>query len=1131
MKVFALPMQPQRQTQQPVAIAEPTAYSFMYGHEPPPEALPHNEYLGSSIPAHSSVLYPSVASEQVTPLSSQHMTPSMPPAVVVGRESEIARLQHSFANALRGERQVVFVAGEAGIGKTTLVDAFLAQIRNLADVRITSGQCVEQYGPGEAYLPLLEATARLCRGPGGERRIAALQRYAPSWFAQLPSLWGQQEFQRVQQRFQDTSRERMLREMAETAEGLATTRIVVLVLEDLHWSDVATLDWVTYMARRRAPARLLILGTYRPAAVPDNTSPLHGIVQELEARGLCEVLRLAPLAEEAIAEYLAVRLHADAETRRLAPREVIPLLHDRTGGNPLFLVNMVDDLIRQGVFNEETGHLAFRADAVTALSASLPDTVRQLIERQFEGLSEAEQRLLEVASVAGVEFAAAEVATGLMAEEDRVEETCERLGRSGQWLQAAGVKEWPDGTISGRYSFLHAVRHEVVYAQLVEVRRVQLHRRIAAWKETAYGERIGEIAAELAVHWERGREYGKAVYYHRLAGEAAARAGAPQEALNHLRRGLELLTLLPENSERMRHEVRLQLSLTAPLYAIGGRTALQEMEHAYLRAHELCRHLGEPPQLASILFGLCMVYELRGEVHKGYALAQQLLTLAQQMQQSGLLLRAHMALGNVLYFLGDFSTSRYHLEQALTIYNPDKHSPRVSNVAQDLGVVCFSRACWVLWCLGYPEQARQSSSKALALADELSHLLSEGFALDGAIGVALECGDPATAEHRVERMIALSQEQGFSYSLAWGKIMRGWLLTLQGQEAEGIAQLRQEIDAMRKGGLELGLLYFMSLLAKAYSITKQVAEGLSVLSEALEIAEQRGEQFYAAELYRLKGELLLQQGGQQAVSNGQRQEAAKQQDVLMVQDSRETVQGSAPPAVSRPSTTETQHSALSTQHLPRPQSSTPSAQDLAPNLFRREGEYWTLSFAGLTCRVRDTRGLQYLAQLLQHPNEEIHVSRLVTQDVTPIDVLEHGMAGLRGVEDSSDAQNTAGFTDVGELLDPQARVAYRQRIAELQAELEDAAHGNVQGRVAQLQDELTFLTQELARATGLGGRARKGASPMERARITVTKGIKTTLRKITAHHPVLGRHLTLTIKTGTYCSYSPDTRLPIDWQS
>src|SRR5262249_32782483 len=208
--------------------------------------------------------------------------------LLVGREAELSQLQRLFEKALRGERQVVFVTGEPGVGKTTPGDTFLAQIRGRTDVRIPSGQCVEQYGPGEAYMPLLEATRRLCRAPGGERRIEALRRYAPSWLAQLPGLFDPGDRALLQQRVQGTSRERMLREMAEAAELFTTQRGLVVVLEDLHWSDVATLDWLTDMARRREPAQLMILGTYRPTDVSANNHPLRAVVQELTAHNRCE---------------------------------------------------------------------------------------------------------------------------------------------------------------------------------------------------------------------------------------------------------------------------------------------------------------------------------------------------------------------------------------------------------------------------------------------------------------------------------------------------------------------------------------------------------------------------------------------------------------------------------------------------------------------------------------------------------------------------------------------------------------------------------------------------------------------------------------------------------------------------
>jgi tetratricopeptide (TPR) repeat protein len=1169
---------------------------------------------------------------------------------------ELARLHHCWAKALDGARQIVFLSGEPGIGKTTLMDAFVEHLRTQPEVRITHGQCVEQYGAGEAYLPLLEATTRLCQGPGSERRIEALKRYAPSWLVQLPGLLSPEDRAPLQQRVQGTSQERMLREMAEAAELFTRQRALVVVLEDLHWSDVSTLDWLMYMARRREPAKLLLLGTYRPADVLASKHPLSAVVQELQARQHGEEIRLTPLGEEAITAYLAKRFG-----KLPAPNALAATLAQRTGGNPLFIVNTVDYLVEQDIVTEEAGRWTIRADKIKEVSESIPDTLRQLIERQVERLSEEDKRALEVASVVGVEFTAAEAAVGLSGNIETLEFQYEHLARTGQFLRTEGVAEWPDGTLSGRYSFLHAVYHEVVSTRVGEARRMQSHRRIAERKEAAYGERTREVAAELAGHFEQGREYAKAVQYRRQAGEAAARSGGPQEALSHLKRGLELLTLLPDSPERIQHEVRLQLALTNPLYAIGGRTALEEMEYAYLRAYELCQRLGEPPQLASVLFGLCMVYELRGEVQKGLNLAEQLLTLAQKVQNPALLLRAHMALGNVLYFLGEFPASRRHLEQGLMVYDPDKHSPRVSNVAQDLGVVCCSRAGWVSWCLGYPEQARRSSDKGLALAHGLSHFLSEAFALDGAIGVAQECGELPTVEQHVTRLIALSQEQGFSYSRAWGRMAQGWLLVGQGKEEEGLAQLRQGLTLLRQGGQELGIAYFMGLLVEACGIAGRIDEGLAVVAEALTIGQRRGERFYDAELYRLKGQLVFQSavrgprsenptpqfpppnsqaeaeecfqkaleiarqqqaksfelraamslvrlrqqqvsaldsrntqhvtrptqqetharrreagallqeiynwftegfdtqdlqdaeallqelGGtvertgnrDRATGNRQQAEEARQRASLVVQGSTFKVQRAEPIPEARPPTPNAQDSALSlsilqpmapslaqdsglgTQHLSSPSSSR----------FHREGEYWTLVFHGTTARLKDTRGLQYLAHLLQHPGQEFSALALAA------DTPDFSASALTGTSLLSEARDPAtatvhiaGFTDAGEVLDPQAKAAYRQRLTELQAELDEAHEFNDVGRVEKLQDELEFVTHELAGAVGLRGRARKAASPQERARVNVTRAMRTAIARVAEVHPVLGQYLTQTIKTGAFCVYMPEPHTSLTWQ-
>ncbi len=445
-------------------------------------------------------------------------TVGLPTAPFVRRTTELSFLHQRLEAALQGRRQVVLLAGEPGIGKTSLVDAFLGQLQNFSTLLSATGHCVEQYGPGEAYLPLLEAITWLCRGPKGKQRIALLRRYAPNWLAQLPSLLDPQDFSRLQQQVQGTSRERMLREMAEATEELSQPNGLVLVLEELHWSDVSTVDWLAYIAQRREPAKLLIIGAYRPMDALASGHPLSGTVQELRGRNQCDELLLAPFIAEGIAEYLTERFTVSPDDRPLL-HELVVLLHRRTDGNPLFLVNTVDYLIQQGAVTEEAGRWTLHTKKIKDIDNSIPDTIRLLIARQVERLPDSEQRLLEAASVAGTEFAVAEIAAGLQTEDPALEALCERLMRMGQFVRASGLAEWLDGTTSGRYSFLHALYHEVLYSRLGELPRVQMHRHIAERKERAYGERTGELAAELAVHYEKGREFTRAVHYLGKAGE------------------------------------------------------------------------------------------------------------------------------------------------------------------------------------------------------------------------------------------------------------------------------------------------------------------------------------------------------------------------------------------------------------------------------------------------------------------------------------------------------------------------------------------------------------------------------------------------------------------------------------
>jgi DNA-binding winged helix-turn-helix (wHTH) protein len=536
-------------------------------------------------------------------------TPSPPlhalPPLLPGREAELEALQHGLATALTGARQLLFVTGEAGLGKTTLVDVFLTTAACHGPLWVGRGQCLDHYGAGEAYLPILEAVERLCRGPGGPDMVEILRQQAPTWLVQMPGLVSPAALEGLQRRVLGTTQERMLREMAEALNVLTAAQPLVLVLEDLHWSDYATLDLLTALARRREPARFLLLGTYRPPDALQRGHPLHTVTHELHMHGQCAELPLTLLTEAAVADYLAAHF-PEAQF----PAGLARLVHQRTEGNPLFMVSVVEDWVRRGWLAQADGHWILRV-GLAALAVTVPEGLRQMLEQQLDRLSPMEQQVLEVGSVAGATFSAAAVAAGLVHEVVQVEEWCSDLARRRQWLQADGEQSWPDGTVAGGYRFTHALYQEVAYTRLTTARRAQLHRRIGERKEVGYGAQARQMAAELAVHFARGRNAERAVHYLQYAGENALRRSAYQEAITHLTTGLEVLATLPETPTRVQQELDLQIALGPALMATKGHAA-PEVETAYARARELCQRMGDTPQVFPVLWGLWLFYNDRG---------------------------------------------------------------------------------------------------------------------------------------------------------------------------------------------------------------------------------------------------------------------------------------------------------------------------------------------------------------------------------------------------------------------------------------------------------------------------------------------------------------------------------------
>jgi predicted ATPase len=464
--------------------------------------------------------------------------------------------------------------------------------------------------------------------------------------------------------------------------------------------------------------------------------------------------------------------------------------------------------------------------------------------------------VLEAASVAGVEFSAAAVAAGLEIDVVEAEALCEGLARRQQWLRSSGIDEWPDGTVAGRYAFIHALYHNVVYQQLAAARRVHLHRRIGASKEGAYGPRAHEIAAELAVHFEHGRDYRRAVQYLQYAAETAGQRYAHREAIEYLQRALRLLRAMPETAQLIRQELEIQLALGPALMVTRGFAA-PEVADTYARARLLCEQLGDSQQLFPVLFGLWRSSHVRAQLQTARELGEQLVSLASSQGDPVLFVEAHGPLGQTLCIQGELALAREHLGQVVANYEPYRHSAMAFRFGYDPGVYAHAMEGWVLWLLGYPEQALWRSHEALRLAWGQSHPFTLSLTLVTVAILQLMRGEgEATLEH-VQAGLVLSTEHGFPYLSAAGTVLQGWGRARAGQEEEGIAQMRQGLAALRATGAELLRPYLLALLAEACGRCGQIEAGLGALEEALVAADEHAERFYEADLYRLKGELLL----------------------------------------------------------------------------------------------------------------------------------------------------------------------------------------------------------------------------------------------------------------------------------
>ena len=428
--------------------------------------------------------------------------PSMP---LFGRSMELEVLADSLENARKGRSQLLFITGEAGIGKTSLVRRFLHRLKQASDLALGWGQCYDLHGESEAYLPILEGIDRLARDRQGDKVQRLLRRYAPSWHAQFP--WMQHPGDDIENQLLASTPARMLREFCDFIEALADTAPVLLWLEDLHWSDTGTVDLLETVFRRAMDSRLLLIASYRPVDAAIKGAPVANLKRSLEVRGLARELPLEFLQAQAVKQIVEQRLES-----QVLPEALSDLLHQQTSGNPLFVSTTLDYLLAEGLLVRGDKHWELNAP-IEVIRSRCPESLRHIVELQRSGDSAEEAETLDAASAAGVAFDTQAVAGALNAQALEVEAVLDGLAGRGQFLRRAGTANWPDGSTCRRYEFIHDVFRESIYQSLAPAKRQNLHRRIAECMAAGFSGAEELVAAELALHAESGGDRQRAIRF------------------------------------------------------------------------------------------------------------------------------------------------------------------------------------------------------------------------------------------------------------------------------------------------------------------------------------------------------------------------------------------------------------------------------------------------------------------------------------------------------------------------------------------------------------------------------------------------------------------------------------------
>ena len=766
---------------------------------------------------------------------------------LVGREQEAALLHARWAQVKDGLGQVVLLSGEAGIGKSRLVQVLTEQVAAEPRAWLTPCQCSPYYQHTALYplIDLLERVAlRFEREESPQQKVSKLEGFLVQYglplaeavplFTTLLSLPLPADYAPLSVS-PEQQKQRTLHALLTILLHIAAQQPVLFVMEDLHWVDPSTLELLSLLVDQGPIARILTLLTFRPDFSPPWTGRAH----------------LTQVTVNRLSRTQAAEVIRQVAQGKTLPPEVVEQVVAKTDGVPLFVEELTKMVLESALLEEQDDRYVLRGPLPPlAIPATLHDSLMARLDRLATVKS-----LAQLGATLGREFAYALLQAVSPWDEGTLQQGLHQLVEA-ELLYQRGRP--PEAT----YLFKHALIQDAAYQSLLRSTRQQHHQHIAHVLEERFPKTAATQPELLAHHYTEAGLTEQAIAYWQRAGQHASDRSAYLEAISHLTTGIALLKTLPETPEHTQQALTLYIGLGAALRVTKGFGA-PEVEHAFTQARALCQQVGETSQLAPVLLGLWGFYQARPQLHTAREIGDTLLHLARRTDDPALAATAHYTLGCSWLWLGALSVARRHLEEAIARSTPDQRRAPGFRTGTDLGVGCRFYAAWILWLLGYPAQALAHIHEALTLAHALSHPLSLAWMRCRAAIFFQFCRDVPAVLEQAEAAVALAAAQGFPQWSAWGTIMRGWALAMQGQGEVGLAQVHQGITAVPATGAALFAPYLCTLLADISAHLGHTDDSLQALAEAHTLVEQHEDRCWEAVVCRLRGVVLLRQPGTQ----------------------------------------------------------------------------------------------------------------------------------------------------------------------------------------------------------------------------------------------------------------------------